>query len=282
MEGTIQKKLTGVIDEDELILCHLDDTPLFTSTRSFNMFARQRIYEMLQKDPRLVDVTTIINEIFDKEEEDEMDCVPCHFQILSDIDFQTCRPRQYVTDQATLELQSLSLTKFLREYNKFRKELASSLDFLSTHHDLNLEIICTGSLYYTVFSNIGYNTFTIVLSIASVTVTSFVIFLSLQVYKHTFKAESCSRFRIAQLRNFLLRNKEASAPPVKPSIEASDDEEDPFTDSNNSRALVLRNRYELQPLSRRSARELQSIANRRNAPQPPPPYRVPIPLEHIP
>ena len=212
-----------------------------------------------------------------------MDCVPCHFQILSDIDFQTCRPRQYVTDHATLELQSLSLTKFLREYNKFRKELSSSLDFLSTHHDLNVEVICTGSLYYTIFANLGYNTYTIVLSIASVTVSTFAVFLSLQVYKHTCKAESCSRFRIVQLRNYLLRNKEQSAPPAKPFIESSDNEEtDPFTDSPNSRALVLRNRYELQPLSRRSARELQTIANRRNAPQPPPPYRNPIPLEHIP
>ena len=161
--------------------------------------------------------------------------------------------------------------------------MSSSLDFLSTHHDLNVEVICTGSLYYTVFSNLGYNTFTIVLSIASVTVSTFVVFLTLQVYKHTCKAESCTRFRIVQLRSFLLRNKEQSAPPAKPSIEDSDNEEsDPFTDQNNSRALVLRNRYELQPLSRRSARELQTIANRRNAPQPPPPYRSPIPLEHIP
>ena len=46
------------------------------------MIARQRIHEMLQKEPKLDDVTTVINEIYDREDDEESDCVPCHFEIL--------------------------------------------------------------------------------------------------------------------------------------------------------------------------------------------------------
>ena len=106
--------------------------------------------------------------------------------------------------------------------------------------------------------------------------------LAYYIYKYTCKPNSCIRYRLNKLSRFLLRNKDQTPLPSKASIEAADDvEEEPFVEPPSSRALVLRNRYELQPLSRRSARELQTLANRRNAPLPPA-YRAPIPLENIP